>query len=119
MSTEITVPATGPVVLPGGRVLNTRSLGEFAHDADADLGPELVSERRVRRAIADGQVICVRPSARPAQFGMTRDEAMNEVYHDASRIVAVDPYTMDGAPIRFGQGTLVRFTPQELAKRAH
>lgn len=116
MPAEITVPATGPVVLPDGRVLTTRALGAFYRDSDEDASPGTVYERQVKRAIADGQVICARPTARPARFGLTQEEALNEIYHDPSRIVAVDPYTMDGAPIRFGFGTLVRFTSQEIAR---
>ncbi len=118
MPAPIVVPATGAPTCRG-IALTVRKLSDWRMESDdwAD-GRDHVIGARARRALMDGHVLCLRPTAtRPACVGLAATAfAVASLQEDfAARALVVDPYDAEGNDIREAPQTL---TPYEAAQVA-
>ena len=102
MPTAIIIPTLGAPTC-NGFALAVRPLADFAHDTDADLADDYERNlHRCIRAIRDGFVLCLRPTAgRPASTGLRPHMAADALIGaEAPRFLVVDPYDAEGEDIR-------------------
>ena len=104
-------PTPAPIIVPAvgaptcrDIALKTPALSEWHRESDdwAD-GRDHVIGARARRALMDGHVLCLRPTAnRPACVGLTATAfAVASLQEDfAARALVVDPYDAEGNDIR-------------------
>ncbi len=97
---QVQVTSTS-VTLPDGRPLAVLELSAFAHShIDSAVSYGVACQLRVKRAVGDSLVMCLRPDGTNAgKFGILLAEALDVAYHDASRVVAADPYDANGEPL--------------------
>ena len=102
-------PTPAPIVVPAsgaptcrGVALTIRDLADWAKEWDSG-DPEDHVLFRARRAVVEGHVLCLRPTAtRPACVGLAPAHfAVASMEPDfQARALVVDPYDADGADIR-------------------
>lgn len=119
-ATEIQVPASGPVILPDGRVLRTNDLRAMEFNQRGWRGNAMA----VSAAAREGQILCLRPSTDPrakwdGKFCLSTDEALALVDKGGDAwIIAVDPYDSDGELIAFDGTDLRTFAADRVGKVA-
>lgn len=88
-------------VLPDGRSLPAFNLCYFKSPRDNNTSLPWRAQLRVRRAVADNFVLCLLPlpGEQTGKFGISIAEALDEVWRDPARVVAVAPYDHLGEPL--------------------
>jgi hypothetical protein len=109
---QIIVPAVGAPTCRG-IALRLVSLTPYERETDRHLECDMLIRVCADRAVRDGAVLCLRPTAdRPACVGLTATAfAVASLQEDfAARALVVDPYDAEGNDIREAPQTFMAMT---------